>query len=367
MPLQRSRQRGQRLPLAAMLLSCAMLAAACSEEPAGASVPIARYGLATVPGSVLAGTPARQPLERLTREPCDIEAASALSRALAEAGYRREAAGLRLAFAGNCPRGRDLLPGAIPLLQAIGDNAGALQVAERLVASDPDHPQWRFLRAEALRESGKPAEALDDYLAVLSLVPDLSRVSSAVFLGAAEARAGTGKPCEAGALVRMWIGGDPGRRDTPRARALVERYQRQGACQPAKASAAQTFARPRNGLIVARATVNGREGRFIVDTGASFVALSEDFARRAGIPLAQARRIRVQTANGPAGALLSEAATVTLGTAQAAAVPTAVMSGGGAALGPDIDGLLGQSFLSQFEVSFRPDRWTIGPLQAAGR
>ena len=111
MPFQRSRQRGQRLPLAAMLLCCAMLAAACSEEPAGASVPIARYGLATVPGSVLAGTPARQPLERLTREPCDIEAASALSRALAEAGYRREAAGLRLAFAGNCPRGRDLLPG----------------------------------------------------------------------------------------------------------------------------------------------------------------------------------------------------------------------------------------------------------------
>lgn len=40
-------------------------------------------------------------------------------------------------------------------------------------------------------------------------------------------------------------------------------------------------------------------------------------------------------------------------------VPVVVQTSGD--MGKDIDGLLGQPYLSRFQVSIQPDRWSIGP------
>lgn len=77
---------------------------------------------------------------------------------------------------------------------------------------------------------------------------------------------------------------------------------------PATGGAAQ-IAKAADGHYWAQAQVDGRWVRFLVDTGASAVALTGDDARRLGIDLATLEYDRpVITANGP-----TKAATVTLG------------------------------------------------------
>ncbi|WP_420993132.1 retroviral-like aspartic protease family protein [Cupriavidus sp. 30B13] len=334
----------------------------CSDETGRYAQTIGAYELQAVPARQISRAEIAKPLDELTREACDRQAASSLARALLDAGYRREAANVLVKFAGKCPQGVALLPGAVPILSSIGDLSAALEVATRVVAENGTSAQARFARGEVLRRAGRYGEALDDYMAVLSLADQPSRLSGDVFAGAAEARAKTGQPCEASGLVRMWIGWDPARRDTAQARALAEKYAQEGQCERATATRPQVFARKRGEVVTARVSVNGLPGTFIVDTGASFVSLSEGFAQRAGVSEEKARRIQLRTANGVTDAMLATSKTVTLGTAEAASVPVAIMKG--MPFGPKIDGLLGQSFLSQFEVNFQPDRWTLSERSA---
>lgn len=103
--------------------------------------------------------------------------------------------------------------------------------------------------------------------------------------------------------------------------------------------------RHRDGHFYVDGTVNGRPIRFLVDTGASMVVVSEAFARKAGLPQGQPMQFR--TANGTirgstvrdvpvsAGPLMYSATTVGVGL-----------------VGEERDaGLLGQSFLSRFDMS----------------
>jgi len=330
----------------------------CSDETSRYAKTIGDYELDAVPARQISRPEIGKPLDELTREACDRQAASSLARALLNAGYRREAANVLVKFAGKCPQGVALLPGAVPILTSIGDLPAALEAATRVVAENGTSPQARFARAEVLRGAGRYSEALDDYMAVLSLADQPARVSGDVFAGAAEARAKTGQPCEASGLIRMWIGWDPARRNTAQARALAEKYAQAGQCERATAKRPQTFARKRGEVVMARVSVNGHPGTFVVDTGASFVSFSEAFAQQAGVSAEKARRIQLRTANGLTDAMLTTSKTVTLGTAEAAGVSVAIVKG--TPFGPKIDGLLGQSFLSQFEVNFQPDRWTLG-------
>ena len=59
--------------------------------------------------------------------------------------------------------------------------------------------------------------------------------------------------------------------------------------------------------------INGVPGMFIVDTGASFVSLSKEFAERAKLPLSGDYSIRMQTANGIAMAQRSSVSKVQIG------------------------------------------------------
>lgn len=110
-----------------------------------------------------------------------------------------------------------------------------------------------------------------------------------------------------------------------------------------------------DGHFYAAGTVGGQPTRFLVDTGASMVTVSEAFAQKAG--LSGGTPTVFKTANGdlPGRVLLD--VPVSLGSAQVSAVRVGVGLVGGE---PD-EALLGQSFLNQFEITLADKQMTLRP------
>jgi aspartyl protease family protein len=99
--------------------------------------------------------------------------------------------------------------------------------------------------------------------------------------------------------------------------------------------------------------VNGVPVRFLVDTGASTVSISDALAERAG--LRGGRAVTFQTANGPRPGRIVDGVPVRIGPLADNDVSVGV---GLVGMGPDV-GLLGQSFLRHFEVSINPERMVL--------
>jgi aspartyl protease family protein len=109
-----------------------------------------------------------------------------------------------------------------------------------------------------------------------------------------------------------------------------------------------------NGHFYADALVNNMSVRFMVDTGATGIALSRDDARRAG--LAVSAGMFEVVAEGASGNVKGEWVTldsVKLGQQEAKQVPAVILDGGQ-------QSLLGQSFLQQFSsVEIKGDRMLL--------
>lgn len=109
-----------------------------------------------------------------------------------------------------------------------------------------------------------------------------------------------------------------------------------------------------DGHFYADVEVNGQSIRFLVDTGASGIALTRDDARRAG--LAASISMPEVVGEGASGAVLGEIVTldrVSLGSTEANGVPAVVLDSGS-------QSLLGQSFLSKFgSVEIRGDTMVL--------
>ncbi|MBA4175462.1 MAG: TIGR02281 family clan AA aspartic protease [Leptothrix sp. (in: Bacteria)] len=98
------------------------------------------------------------------------------------------------------------------------------------------------------------------------------------------------------------------------------------------------------GHFTAGGTINGKQVRFMVDTGATLVSLGKDDADRLGIDLTDARRGTTQTANGPVPVWLVTLTTVRVGEVELANVGAAVVPQ------PMPMVLLGNSFLSRLQM-----------------
>lgn len=94
--------------------------------------------------------------------------------------------------------------------------------------------------------------------------------------------------------------------------------------------------------------INGEAVQFMVDTGATVIALPDSVAHRLG--LVRGRAVRVHTANGEAVAFATRLAEVNLGGAVAYDVAANIVPG---MAGEHI--LLGMSFLARFEIAMSGD------------
>jgi aspartyl protease family protein len=151
---------------------------------------------------------------------------------------------------------------------------------------------------------------------------------------------------------------NPDRNDTAIVRGIIKNYAAQGKCATTYATGSDRFPTQGKNVIVAKVNINGTDGKFIVDTGASFIAVNKAFATRAKLPLDDAGGISLQTANGVSQGTRTTSTTVKVGRVEANDVTTIVL-GDETALGSDVDGLLGRSFLSRFDVTFGSREWRI--------
>ena len=96
-------------------------------------------------------------------------------------------------------------------------------------------------------------------------------------------------------------------------------------------------------------------GNFIVDTGASFTTFSRKFAERLGVDQLPSAEIIVQTAAGISSARLTTVNLIDVEGLRASRVNVAILD----SLSGDLDGLLGLSFLSRFEVRLDSAKGTL--------
>jgi predicted aspartyl protease len=103
----------------------------------------------------------------------------------------------------------------------------------------------------------------------------------------------------------------------------------------------------------------------ILDTGASFVTITSRFAVKAGVTAESGNQVIMKTVGGKALADVGYANSISAGKAVAFGVTTAVMRDDGDPFGKGVDGLLGMSFLSRFNVRLSPTEveMTATPLR----
>jgi aspartyl protease family protein len=113
--------------------------------------------------------------------------------------------------------------------------------------------------------------------------------------------------------------------------------------------------RSQDGHFYALGKINGVEAKFMVDTGASLVTVSDAFAQKAlllgGTPTT------FRTANGDRAGRVVEGHNVSIGPI----VATNIKLGVGLSGGSDTDALLGQSFLSKFDITMNKDQLVLRP------
>jgi len=98
----------------------------------------------------------------------------------------------------------------------------------------------------------------------------------------------------------------------------------------------------RSGHYVADGQINGQDVRFLVDTGATDVALPESVARALGLDFGP--RVKVMTAAGPSGAWMTRLDEVAVGDLRRKNVRASITSG-------EFNGiLLGMSFLKHYNL-----------------
>jgi clan AA aspartic protease (TIGR02281 family) len=294
-------------------------------------------------------------LDRLRREPCYRDAVVKLANDLLDAGYPREAATGLMSFAKRCGGARQVLPTAYEALQRIGDFQGSLEIAKQLVEIAPENGTFRYWRADAYDQLGDVADALTDYMNSIELVGNLRNVVRDAFYKLAHAYDKLGRPCDAIGPIELYVSLDPAHRRTPQNTKVISDYATKGHCetQHANGTARLTFAG--SDVHILPATINGATGSFILDTGASFVAVTRQFATKAKIASDSGGHITLHTAGGEIQAEIGHAGTVAVGKAEAANVIVAINNNTGDSFGQRIDGLLGMSFLSRFNLNIRPN------------
>lgn len=200
-----------------------------------------------------------------------------------------------------------------------GEYATAADLFTQAIAGDPGQPLFHYHRAVALTQLRRWREASEAYLTAQQLKP----------------------PPSLAALVR----------DGLRALAPMVRSVRSG-----DRESISVALRPFRGIWLAETVINDRHSaRFVVDTGATLCVLSPALAEALGIePEPDAPVIELQTVNGRASGRLVSIPSLRVGEAEARGVAAVILP-----TGPEVDGILGNSFLARFAVTLESEHGVL--------
>lgn len=289
-------------------------------------------------------------LEELKRKPCDKKVILELGQALEKAGYRREAAEGLANFVKACGGPDEALNRAAAIFLKVPDNAKAIEVADEIVRRAPKSSYAIYVRGTVREAAGETEQALADFASAIELYGrNKKSIPARLYQAMAGAYVKLGRFCEAATPIRIWVSYDPINRDTGATQKTIADYQERGKCVTPAEPQSERYPLKGNTVTVS-AEINGVRGNFVLDTGASFVSVKAGFADRARISQNAVSRVMMNTANGPVPALLSRADRIVVGKLAAVGVPVVVLGTGMSTFGGNVDGLLGMSFLSRFDV-----------------
>ena len=294
-------------------------------------------------------------LAKLAHESCDGHAVMALAQSVEKADERRWAADALVGWGAACgPDNAGALRQATSLYINLHDYGRAFALAQGLVAAHPHVADYQYLKGKAEVGLGRVDDALLSFANTIHLEPSPRRVGSWVFTDMSDLYASTGRFCEAIGPIQDYVSLDPASRNTAPMQKLMTDDAAKGHCT-AFAAGADRFPVADANVIRTRVLVNGVPGLFILDTGASFVTVTAAFARKAHLDASGATPLRAVTANGAVYDQLVPAGSVKVGRVEAKQVPVAIQESDMGIL----DGLLGRSFLSRFDVVIEEDQWSL--------
>lgn len=307
------------------------------------------FEISALPASFERTKNATRLLDQLQREPCDREAIVPLAALMDDAGYPRESAKSVMKFGERCGQSAQLYERAYFALSRVSDFSGALDVSQAMVRSDPANGRYRVLRGTANEHLKNFEAALSDYLSTLQLFTNLSRVAPSEFYRVSLMYDAIGRPCDAITPLEMYLSYDAAKRQTPQISQMIVEFANKGDCRSTYANGSDKVLLDDRNIV--DVTINGARGRMIVDTGASMVSITPSFASRAGISPDERNPMTFHVVGGTIQSAPGTAQLMEVGNARAASVPVAVSTSHPSAYGPQVDGLLGMTFLARFNMT----------------
>lgn len=304
----------------------------------------------TVPDAIARRPMIARELGALSREKCDRKAIFDLSKTLEEEGYRREAAESLVGFSKQCGGYAEAIRQAINVLLDISDYPRIVELANELIDMEPNGDNGYYLRALAYDRDNKCEQAIPDYSSAIELFGNKDRISSVSYQAMSRCYEQLRQYCDAMTPIESWVAIDPGTHDNDQTRTILKRLSAQGKCaQETKGVKEERLRRRGSDVVRAEGQINGVKGTFIVDTGASYVTIKKSFAEKAGIKTT-GQKIRLNTANGTVDGYLTRAQSVKLRSLESNRVQVVVQVDDDEDFGDGVDGLIGMSFLSRFDL-----------------
>jgi clan AA aspartic protease (TIGR02281 family) len=306
-----------------------------------------KYGMTPLGRGTAADSKVGSLLASLQKEPCDKYVILQASIALENLRAIRGAAEMLKGFADVCPDSGGERYHASELYYLLGDYDAAVKISSDVINHQPDAPNAYFVRARSEEAQKRYAAAIGDYATLIRLVPNAKSIVSEVFTRMSDSYEKLNRPCEAIGPLQTYIALDSETRSTPPLLKRIAALAAKGKCAQVYAKGVARIPRRASGVSTTNVEINGVEGKFVVDTGASFVTLSRSFAAKAKPRMLLTDSVEMQTANGITSGALASLDSVKLAGLSASGVPAIVAR---KSLGENIDGLLGMSFLSRFTV-----------------
>ncbi|MEQ1531716.1 MAG: retroviral-like aspartic protease family protein [Methylococcales bacterium] len=223
----------------------------------------------------------------------------------------------------------------------ISEWSQAIASADKLIVLYPHNADFRWMRGKTYEEQGDITMALPDYEQAHALMPE--GIQPPFHLANIYER--LNRPCDGIAPLEQFVFYHPDNASAAQ-RQLVQLYRNPLCSGLQGTGSAKIRVRKGGDLIRSTALINNKlSGHFAVDTGATSVVLSYDFANRLNIPYKNWRVLLTRTANGIGKGYVGHLDQISIQGISAKHIEVVVSENMG-----DLDGLLGLSFLNRFDI-----------------